>query len=805
MKPLQNKPIEKIVTDGLKMHQAGNLVEAKKLYQDALIIEPKNFSALQLMGLVLVQSGENLRSINYFDQALQLNPKFVPCYINRGIAFHTLGRFDDAINSYKQAIKIQPNSVEAYSNIGITLNSLKRYDEALISYEKALSIKPNFADAYSNQGNTLEEIGAIEKAILSYKKAIDINGKCVDAYLNLGNLLFKLKKYDAAIENYELAININSNNAQLYYSLGNAYQALKKLGTAISCYEKCISINKNYCDAYLNRGAIYHIFKQYDAALLSYDSAIALQPNYVKAYSNRGVVLKDLKKYVDALQNYDKSISIDPNYAKAHSNRGLLLAELKRYQEAQASYERVIELEQNNAQAYYDLGTVLHDQGRFEEAIKQYKIALKIDPTHKVARDNILFIESYTAIVAPKEFLIEARNWQLSKYTPEELKHSSTRIFKRQNLKGRRLRVGYISGDFYNHAVSYFTDALFKYRDQSRIEVFAYSTNSFADDYTETLKSLVDSWVPIHNLSDIEARNRIENDELDLLVDLSGYTAHNRMEVFAMRAAPIQAHYLGFTGSTGLFEMDYWIGDHTLTPPSIQDYFSEKLVRLPRVWVSYKGDQNVPLSAWKPPTDGSICLGSFNDLAKFTDTTYELWAKILHALPEAYLLIKTKKLGDITNRKKVLDKFRSLGISEDQIELRDYSDTPNWHEHMTYYDRVDIALDPYGAAGGGTTTCDALWMGVPIITMVKDDSPASSRMTASMLNSISRQDWVASNDSEYVEKTILLAKNIDKRKLLRLNQRELLMKSPLCNPKDLAKSLEDAYVSMFNNWYKEKC
>ena len=283
----------------------------------------------------------------------------------------------------------------------------------------------------------------------------------------------------------------------------------------------------------------------------------------------------------------------------------------------------------------------------------------------------------------------------------------------------------------------------------------------------------------VTGIPDAALRERIEADGIDVLVDLSGHTAHNRLGVFARRAAPVQAHYLGYFASTGLTEMDYLIGDEILTPAETDSHFSERVWRLPRIRASYEGKADAPLPAWHPAEDGSVWLGSFNNLGKLTPATLALWAKVLHALPQAKLLLKTKELADAGNRRRILDAMAGHGISPDRIELQDSSVTPGWREHMAYYDRLDIALDPVGAHGGYTTTCDALWMGVPVIALEGDRM--ATRMTASMLNAIGHPEWIARTEAEYVDKVVALARDVEQRKALRSAQRGRMAASPLCD------------------------
>jgi len=795
--------IEKIIAEGLKLHQSGNLLEAKKFYEKVLNVQPQNFTGLQLMGLLFAQLNENNKSLEYLNSAIKINPKFVPCYVNRGITLQALKKYAEAISSYDQAISIEPSCIEAYSNKGIALHTLKKYDEALFCYDKAIELKKDFADAYSNRGNTLQELKKFKEALACYDKAIELKQDYADAYLNRGNALKELKLFDEAISSYRKGIYFQPNYSEIHYSLGNIFQELKQYDAALACYDKVISIKSNYEDAHLNKGAVLHKLKRYDEALNSYDKVILIKPDYVKGYTNRGALLKDLKQFTEAIASYKKSISIDPNYTKAYFNLGVLFIELGKLDDAIKCFDQIIKINPKDAQAYYDLGTVVYEQSKYREAMQYYRQAITLNPSHEVARSNILFTQAYTGISDPREYFSDAKKMDLVSLTEEEHLAARNKVFNREPLLRRRLKIGYVSGDYYHHAASYFLEELFKQHDKSKIEIYAYSTNEYEDTITTRIKSLVDHWSPIFDILDDEVLNLIESHSLDILIDLSGHTANNRLNFFARRAAPIQAHYLGYFASTGLTQMDYWIGDEILLPQQSASYFSEKLYRLPRVWVSYKGDLEAPTSKWVPDKNNKIWLGSFNDLGKITPSTIEIWAKILHSIPKAHLLLKTKKLSNATNCQAIIESMELHGIAHDRIELQDGTVTPNWETHMKYYDRLDIALDPIGGASGGTTTCDALWMGVPVITKAQKDGFAGSRMSASMLSAAGHSEWIANSEAEYVDKVIELAENVEYRKSIRFTQRNRMAQSSLCDSKGLAKSLEDAYESMFNKWYEK--
>jgi len=530
--------------------------------------------------------------------------------------------------------------------------------------------------------------------------------------------------------------------------------------------------------------------------------ALKIAPNMAEAQRNLGVVLNEQGRLTEAEASYRRALEIQPDFAEVHNDLGNVLLASNRLAEAELNFRYTLKIKPNYAYAYNNLGLTLSDMGRLTEAEASYRRTLEIQPDFAAAHNNLLFLHAYHASLDPHEYLSLARNWEQNCLPTQDRQAAHDRSFNRPPLAGRRLRVGYVSGDYRQHAVSYFIEQLFAHHDRARIELFAYATHTQRDATTERLQALVEHWVPVAEIPDATARDRIEADGIDVLIDLSGHTRHNRLGVFARRAAPVQAHYLGYFASTGLTEMDYWIGDEVLTPAETDNHFSEQVWRLPRVWVSYDGKSDLPLPDWRPDQDSTVWLGSFNNLGKLTPATLALWAKVLHALPEGKLLLKTKELSDIGNRQRILDTLSGHGIPPERVELQDRSVTPDWTSHMAYHGRLDIALDPIGGVSGGTTTCDALWMGVPVIAM-KGDRMAS-RMTASMLDAIGHPEWLAHSEAEYIDKVISLARDVDQRKTLRPAQRHRMAASPLCDAKDLAVKLEEAYFEMFGRWYHEK-
>ena len=540
------------------------------------------------------------------------------------------------------------------------------------------------------------------------------------------------------------------------------------------------------------------------AAAEFYRESVDLVPQDARVWCNFGAELSAAGRAAEAEPAYRRALELDPDLAHGWYNLGKFLQEKGSLDEAERCYLSAAALVDVGSDhglwvlLRNNLGLLLQNQGRQQEAADLYRRALAEQPQESGLHSNLLFLYAYQAAIDPDEYLGRARAWERACLPAQERQAARNRMFQRLPLAGRRLKVGYVSGDYRQHPVSYNIEQVFAHHDRARLELFAYSANGLRDAVTKRLQALAEHWIPVVGIADAALRDRIDADGIDVLVDLSGHTEHNRLGAFARRAAPVQVYYLGYFASTGLTEMDYLIGDDVLTPPETDSHFSERVWRLPRVWQTYNDKTDAPVSEWRPAQDGSLWLGSFNNLGKLTPATLALWARVLHALPEARLLLKTKELTDVGNRRRILDAIIGHGILPARIELQDWSATPDWRSHMAYYDRLDIALDPVGGMSGGITTCDALWMGAPVITLQGDRM--ASRITATILNAVGHPEWIAHSEADYIDKIVALARDVPKRTALRSVQRSQVAASPLCDARGLARSLERAYFEMFERW-----
>jgi predicted O-linked N-acetylglucosamine transferase (SPINDLY family) len=780
--------------EAIEHHQSGRLPQAETLYRQILQVEPDHPEALHLLGVVAHQAGRNETAVELIDKAIKVDPSIPYYYSNLGSALQAQGKLEAAADSYRHALKLKPDYAEAHYNLGTACKDQGELNLAMEHYNKALLYKPGYAEAHYHLGLVLQQQRKLGESIGHYRKALEIKPDWVDVHCDLGRVLHDTGQLDDSVASFRRVLDINPCHYKGYNYLGEVFEDQGNLPAAVECYSKAITLKPDFVEAHNNLGNALKAQGALVKAIEHHNIALMLRPDLAEVHYNLGNSFKEQGQLNQAIESYLKAISINPDYAEAYSNLGLALQAQGKLDQAIASELAALSLDPTLAAVHNNLGDAYKTKGKLQAASESYQRALVIQPDYAEAYSNLLFLYSYHAMNTPQEYLACARNWEQNCVSSSERMIARKRIIANPVQVGRRLKLGYVSGDFRQHAVSYFIEQLFGHHDKSKIELFAYSTIGHQDGVTKRLQALVEHWIPLSGVSDAAARDRIEEDQIDVLIDLSGHTAHNRLGIFARRAAPVQAHYLGYFASTGLTEMDYWIGDEILTPTTTDNHFSEQVWRLPRVWVCYDGKADAPVANWRLSQDGTVRLGSFNNLGKLSPETLALWAKVLHALPEGKLLLKTKELADPGNRQRILDALSSLGISPDRIELQDSNATPDWSAHMAYYNRVDIALDPVGAVGGGTTTCDALWMGVPVIALEGDRM--ASRMTASMLNAIERPEWIAHSEAEYIDKVVAVARDVEHRKAIRPAQRARMANSPLCDGVGLAKSLEQVYFDM---------
>jgi protein O-GlcNAc transferase len=513
--------------------------------------------------------------------------------------------------------------------------------------------------------------------------------------------------------------------------------------------------------------------------------------SYLGATDVRVVATHKDRRRHDEAKGARGAFASDPA-ANAELGRGRALADEGRLGEAVQRFRRALAIKPDFAEAHYHLANALWNQGHIAPALGRYRRAIALDPSHEAARSNLAFALNYDPQASPSETYAAHLAWAALFPPPQAKSHANSRE------PDRRLRIGYVSGDLCTHAVSSFFEPLLASHDRAAFEVFCYSSLAARqeDDTTARLRSHADHWVRISSHSDESVAARIEKDRIDILVDLGGYTMQSRVKVFAVKPAPVQVTWLGYLNTTGLASMDYRVTDATVDPAGADRFNSEALVRIPAPCLCYRPCDLAPPVA-EPPAlaAGHVTFGSFNNLPKLAPDVIRTWAKVLHAVEGSHLVIKTVQMRDAATADDLRRRLAAEGIGPERVELLAWR--VRTEHHLARYGLIDIVLDTF-PFNGVTTTCEALWMGVPVVTL-RGDRPYG-RVGASLLTALDLGRFIADNPDKYVKISVGLARNVGRLKTLRASLRERMRASSLCDGATFARHLEQAYRAMWQDW-----
>ncbi|MFI4940546.1 MAG: tetratricopeptide repeat protein, partial [Burkholderiales bacterium] len=625
-------------------------------------------------------------------------------------------------------------------------------------------------------------------------RALALNSRLAEAHINRGAVLKELTRFDEALACFDRAIALNPNLAEAHSNHGFALNKLGRFDDALVSFNRAIALNPNLAEAHNGRGGTLNELGRFDEAIAGFTRAIALQPSLADAYNNRGGVLNELGRFDEASASIRSALALKPDLADAHSNLGSTLKALGRLDEAVACCRRALEINPDLVEAHCNLGNSLQDFGQLDQALACYSRALEIKPDLVEAHSNLLFTRNYLADQPAAILQAEARRFgdlAARKATPFT-------VWRNVPEPNRCLRVGLVSGDFCTHPVGYFIEnvlAALASHACGRLELIAYSTHFHADALTERIKACCHAWHSAVGLSDAQLAQQIRDDGIDILIDLSGHTEHNRLTMFAWKPAPVQATWLGYFATTGVAAVDYLIADPWTLPETEEVNFTETIWRLPETRLCFTPpDANADVSPLPALANGTITFGCFNNLTKMNDAVVALWARVLDAVPQSRLFLKSKQLGDASVRQNVLDRFAAHGIGADRLMLEGSS--PRL-DYFSAYHRVDIALDPFPFPGG-TVTVEALWMGVPVLTLAGERFVA--RQGVGLLMNADLPEWIAADADDYVARAVSHAGDLQRLAALRTGLRQQVLASPIFDAPRFARHFEVALRGMWAQW-----
>jgi protein O-GlcNAc transferase len=717
--------------------------------------DPK-LTRLVQAGVQRHQAGRLEEAKALYREVLQRDPSHPDALHLLGVISTQQGNPAGAVDLIQRAIRRHPGAHSYHVNLGNALWELGRADEAVRCFERALELEPRAAEAWTNLGNACQSRGQPALAAGHYRRALEANPGHLSALRGLGKALAALGETAQSIEVCLRALSLAPDDEGILTELAAAFYRSSRLADALQCTRRLAEINPGKLEYLLQHSRFLHEAGQAPAAL---ESARAL-------------------------------VEAHPDAALAHNHLGWILGSQNRFSEANAAFERAIGLQPDLPQPWINRSVAHWRIGRIPEAIEAARRASEMAPENDEARSTWLMFLNYDPTLSREQVRDQHFAWGRAR-----ARAAASRARRHGALEPKpRLRVGYVSGDFRMHSVGFFMEPLLECHDRCRVEVYCYATHAVSDPKTARLRALADAWREVHALGDDQLRDQIARDGIDVLVDLSGHTAEGRISVFALRPAPVQVSYLGYPNTTGLPTIGYRLTDAIADPPGESDaLFVERLVRLPDGFLCYRPDPDPPAVA-EPPllANGRPSFGSFNVLSKLSKTTLALWGRLLARVPGSRLVLKTRGLADQEARRHILESLGRHGVEAGRVLL--LPPEPQHAAHLARYAEVDVALDttPYN---GTTTTCEALWMGVPVVTLRGERH--SARVGASLLRRTGLEELVAETAEEYVEKAAALAGDPQRLRELRAGLRARMLASPLMDGKRIARTIEDAYCDMY--------
>lgn len=769
-----NLTIDQALIKAVEAHKSGQLQDAERLYKAILFAQPRHPDANHNLGVLAFKAGMHETALPYLKAALEANPQqsqFWVSYINALIEIRQVVLASAALDEGKR--------------LGLPDNALEQIEQKLTA---AVPEKPQQSeiDALLSQYNAGNYPAAEQLAkVLTKLFPGDSFG-----WKALGTILKQTGRLQEALESMLLAAHTDPDDAEIHNNLSATFQDLGRLTESEASCREALRLKPDFAEAHNNLGTLLKDLGRLTEAEERFREAVRLKPDFAEAHNNLGNILKSLGRLTEAEGRFREALRHRPDFAEAHYNLGNVLNDLAQLMEAEASYREALRLKPDYSLAYSNLGVTLHDLGRLTEAEKCYREVLRLVPDYSKSYSNILFGLNYLESLSTESALREAKHFG-SIISAKAQPKFTTWI---ANNEPNKLRIGFVSGDLRNHPVGYFIEGLIKQLDSARFDLSAFPTILKSDELTDRIKPMFKEWRPIVGKTDLEAATEIHQLGIDILIDLSGHTADNRLSIFSYRPAPVQVTWLGYFATSGIPEIDYILSSPHVTPVGEEWHFTENVWRLPETSLCFTPpDPPVEISRLPALDNGYITFGCFNNLTKVNSQVISVWAEILMRVPRSKLFLKAKQFADPRIIDQIRLAFSKHGLSQDRFIFERYSKR---YEYLASYNRVDMALDPFPFPGG-TTSIEGLWMGVPVLTLKGDRF--ISHQGESIAHNVGLSNWIALNINDYVAKAEQFARNVNALSALRDALREQLLNSPLCDTKRFAQHFEDA---MWGMWKK---
>jgi predicted O-linked N-acetylglucosamine transferase (SPINDLY family) len=701
---------------------------------------------------------------------------------------HQSGNIVEALEIYRLLNDHYPNNPQVLFLIGTAETQNGNFLESLDFLGKSLKINPNIPETHNNLGSALKELERFSEALHSYDRAVQLNPDYPEAHNNRGTALHELNRLDAALHSYDRAIQLKPDYPEAHYNRGNALKGLERFEEALLSYDRAILLKQDYIDAHYNRGIALQELKRLDEALQSYDRAIQLKPDYPEVHNNRGTALQELKRVDEPLPSYDRAIQLKPDYPEAHYNRGVALQELKRLDEALRSFDRAIQLNPDND---FWLGKRLYtklsccnwenfdrDRNEILDGIEKNKKTTDPFTTLLLTDSPVLQGKSARHWVNDRHFSCDTTDTQV-KYPRHD-----------------KIRIGYFSADFHDHATLHLMAEMLEKHDRSEFELYGFSFGAeVPDGWRKRSQKCFDQFFDVRFMSDHDVAELARKFQIDIAVDLKGFTEDSRPNIFARRPAPVQVNYLGYPGTSGAAFIDYIIADKTIIPESDRQYYTEKVVYLPNCYQANCSNPDISRkilsrSELNLPQDGFVFC-CFNNNNKINPALFDSWMRILQRVGNSVLWLFEKNRWAVENLRIEAQK---RGVDAERLIFAKFMPID---EHLNRIRHADLFLDtlPYNAH---TTASDALRMGVPLVTGM--GNVFAGRVAASLLNTLDLSELITVSSGDYENTAVDLATDPGRLKRVKEKLSYNVDNSPLFNSAMYTRHLEKAYRSMYERY-----
>jgi protein O-GlcNAc transferase len=844
---------EALLTQGYSLHKAGRLAEAARCYREILAADAKQFDALFLLALLHLQSrdfetaerlfgeavalqpdaadalfarasalqelGRHAAALAVLDALLELRPGQAQAWNNRGNLLLTLDRGGQAIASYDRAIALKSDYPEAWHNRAVARMKAQDYRDAEADLSEALRLKPDYPDALEHRGVALEALGRHQDAAMSYEAALKLRPSSAELLLRRADCLLHLGSLAEALSEYDRSLALAHGNPEAWHNRGVALSRLGRLEDALESYDKALHLKADFASAWNNRGSVLLALKKHHEALSSYERALAIQPDLAEAWTSRGGLLLGQQRYVEALADFDRALSVQRNDADAWRGRGNALALLGRHEEALASYDEALRLRPDDAGVLYNRANALSVLKRFEAAARDCQTLLEFAPEYPYARGLLMRARLHSCdwrglsegraqiaagLGAGKRIVHPFLNLAISDSMADQLRcarivaddlypASPVPRWRGERYRHDRIRVAYLSADFYTHATAFLMAGVFEHHDRARFETFAVSFGpNEQSEMRARLEAAFDRFLEVGSETDSAVAAMLREMEIDIAVDLKGYTGGARPGILALRPAPDQIHYLGYPGTSGAQYIDYLLADAVVVPLEHRAFYTEQIVDLPD---SYQcNDSRRPVADHAPSRseaglpERALVFCCFNSSHKIMPEFFDIWMRLLAGIEGSVLWLFEENPAAAVNLRREAE---SRGISPERLI---FAKPAKLADHLARLRLADLVLDtlPYGAH---TTASDALWMGVPVLTCL--GATFAGRVAASLLSSIGIPELIAASPREYEARALELARNVSALEGLKAKLAKAHDISPIFDTARITRNIEAAYKTIW--------